>query len=205
MTAIKVCGITRLEDAAKCLDLGVDFIGFIFAPSPRLITTKKAKTISDFIGSRAIKVGVFTQESDEVFKIVKDCSLDLVQLHGDQSEEFAQRIGADRVIRVGRISDQESIKTLITYQAARYYLLDTYKKDMAGGTGKIWDWTMLSGMKVLDKPVLLSGGLNPDNISQAIITTHPFGVDVSSGVESSPGIKDHLLLERLVQNVANSD
>ena len=201
MTKIKICGLTNLDDSMECIRLGVDYLGFIFAQSPRRADPKIVSDIRRSIGPSVTMVGVFTEESDEVLQIVDECSLDLVQLHGGQSEQFAKRIGSDRVIRVIKVSDSDSLNEINYYTTAKHYLLDTYSKSLQGGTGSAWEWTMLSQMHVFDKDIILAGGLNPDNIYEAILTTHPFAVDVSSGVESSPGKKDFVKLERLVRNV----
>lgn len=205
MTKIKVCGLTNLEDALECVRLGVDHLGFVFAKSPRRADPAVVKQIRKDLGDSVRMVGVFTEESDEVLEITDSCGLDYVQLHGEQSENFAKQIGSERVIRVLRISDAESLSAIYKYQAAKFYLFDTYAKKIQGGTGTAWDWRLFTGMDFPDKQIILAGGINADNVCDAINTVHPYAVDISSGVESAPGKKDYEKLERLVHNVTKCD
>lgn len=206
MTYIKICGITNAGDAIESVRLGCHYLGFVFAKSsPRYIEPESARNIVRLIGSDVKTVGVFTQESDEVIEIMNRCNLDYAQLHGGQSESFAEKIGSSRVIRVMRVSDAESIENLKNYQSAVFYLLDTYIKDIEGGTGKTFDWSLAKEANNFGKRLLLSGGLNPKNVSKAIEIVKPFAVDVSSGVESSPGTKDHNKIKEFIENVRNTN
>jgi len=205
MTRIKVCGLTNLDDARECVRLGVDYLGFVFADSPRRADPAVVKQIRRDLGNSVHMVGVFTEESDEVLEITDSCGLDYVQLHGEQSENFAKQIGSERVIRVLRVSDIESLSAIHKYQAAEFYLFDTYAKKIQGGTGTAWDWGLFSGVDYPGKQIILAGGINADNVCDAINTVHPYAVDVSSGVESAPGKKDYEKLERLVHNVTKCD
>lgn len=200
MTKLKVCGITNPGDARECARLGVDFIGFVFAPSPRQIAPEAALEIARLLGSAVKTVGVFTQEGESVAQIAGLCKLDYIQLHGDQSDRLAQNLGAERVIRAVRISDANSINTISSYPSACYYLLDSYSKNAKGGTGTTWDWKLISE-PIIDKPIFLAGGIDAENVAEAIQRVNPFAVDVSSGVEAMPGKKDIVKLERLVRNV----
>ena len=157
------------------------------------------------IGNDVKTVGVFTEESERVLKIMDECKLDYAQLHGKQSEDFAKRIGYDRVIRVCRVSDENSINELYNYPSAKFYLLDTYKKGIPGGTGEVFNWDLAIKASEFGKPIFLSGGLNPDNIREAIIKVNPFAVDVSSGIEMSAGNKDHYKMEVFFKNVKQSN
>ncbi len=205
MTLIKICGITNIEDAIECVRLGANMLGFVLADSPRRADVDTVKHIGRIIGGDARTVGVFTQESEYVISTFHECNLNYVQLHGNQSEEFAQKIGADSVIRVARVQNQETIDALATHQAAAFYLLDTYKKGVAGGTGKVFDWDIAIRAKSLGKPLILSGGLNPNNVAEAIRVVRPYAVDVSSGVEKSPGKKDFAKVKEFIDNVRKAD
>lgn len=205
MTLIKICGITNIEDAIECVRLGANMLGFVLADSPRRADVDTVKHIGRIIGGDARTVGVFTQESEYVISTFHECNLNYVQLHGNQSKEFAQKIGADSVIRVARVQNQETIDALATHQAAAFYLLDTYKKGVAGGTGEVFDWDIAIRAKSLGKPLILSGGLNPDNVAEAIRVVRPYAVDVSSGVEKSPGKKDFAKIKEFIDNVRKAD
>lgn len=205
MTLIKICGITNIEDAIECVGLGANMLGFVFADSPRRADVDTAKHVCRIVGGDARTVGVFTDESDDVISIVNDCDLSHAQLHGGQSEAFARRLSGDRVIRVARVHDETSVDALAQYGTAAFYLLDTYKKGVAGGTGEVFDWDLAVRAKSLGKPVILSGGLNPDNVADAIQAVRPFAVDVSSGVEAYPGKKDLTKVKEFIANVRKAD
>ncbi|MCE5315451.1 MAG: phosphoribosylanthranilate isomerase [Armatimonadota bacterium] len=205
MTLTKICGVTNIDDALAAVDLGADYIGFVFAESPRRVDTRTAGEVIRALGGRVKTVGVFVDESDDVLRMMDECGFDYAQLHGNQSEDFAGKIGGERVIRVARVSDESSVDVLPTYTEAAYYLLDTYKKGQAGGTGEVFNWTLAVRAKSLGKPVFLSGGLTPQNIIDAINTVKPYAVDISSGVEMCPGKKDHHKIKELIDNVRAAD
>lgn len=226
MTLIKICGITNLDDALAAARLGADYLGFIFAESPRRVEPEVVAGIVRDVHASALAVspkqlslraacnrsngnvktvGVVTEESDDILSAIDQCGLDYVQLHGGQSEEFAARIGAERVIRVARVKDEASVDALAQYHSCAFYLLDTYKKGVAGGTGETFDWALAAHAKLLSKPVILSGGLGPENAGEAVVRVRPYALDVSSGVESSPGIKDYGKIEELINNVRQAD
>ena len=205
MTLVKICGITNIEDALACVNYGANMLGFVFAESPRKANVQTVKHINRILGGDVKTVGVFTEESDEVLSIIDECNLTYVQLHGKQSEDFASRIGAGKVIRATRVRDECSVAALASYQEAAFYLLDTYKEGVAGGTGETFDWNLAIRAKELGKPLILSGGLNPDNIIEAIKTVRPFAVDASSSLEQSPGRKDHLKIKEFIDHVREAD
>jgi len=205
LTLIKICGITNIEDAIECVRLGANLLGFVFADSPRQVDIGTVKHINRIIGGDAKTVGVFTEESDDVVSIMRECELTYAQLHGGQSEDFARRLGSQKVIRVQRVQDEASIVGLKTQQEAAFYLLDTYKKGVAGGTGEIFDWDLAVRAKSLGKPIFLSGGLSPENVADAVRAVQPFAVDVSSGVEASPGKKDPAKVKEFIDNVRKAD
>ena len=205
MTLVKICGITNVDDALAALSAGANFLGFVFAESPRKVDASTAKHIRRILGGDVRTVGVFTEESDDVLRIIDECELSFAQLHGGQSEEFAQRIGAGRVIRAVRVKGERTIAGLELFPNAASYLLDTYREALAGGTGETFDWDLAVQAKSFGKPILLSGGLNPGNVFEAVMRVRPFAADVSSGIEASPGIKDHEKIKEFIENVRKAD
>lgn len=186
---VKVCGTTRLKDAQLAVEFGADAIGFIFyKKSPRCVTVKTAKEICSKLPPFVHRVGVFVNETaDTINRIAERCGLDAVQLHGDESPAFCKKIKR-RVIKAVRVKDSGSLRGLSRYPVDGY-LLDTYKEDQWGGTGKVFDWELAVRAKNYG-PVILAGGLNARNVKAAVKKVQPYGVDVSSGVEQSPGKKD---------------
>ncbi len=205
MTLTKICGITNVEDALAAVSAGASFLGFVFAESPRRVEASTVRHIRRIVGGDVRTVGVFTDESDEVLHIIDECDLSLAQLHGGQSEEFAERIGGERVIRAVRVKGERTIAGLDLFANAAYYLLDTYREGVAGGTGETFDWDLAVRAKSSGKPIFLSGGLNPGNVFEAVRHVCPFAVDAASGVEVSPGIKDHEKIKEFIDNVRRAD
>lgn len=194
MTKIKICGITRDEDAAFAEELGADFLGFIFVPeSPRYVTRAPRS-------ERAKRVGVFRGASfDQIQRTIDEAQLDLVQLHmecGGESRRFqsAGSAAALRIIHAFHVKDALPDTTT----DADYVLFDT-----GGGTGRVFDWNLLQTYP-RTKPFFLAGGIDPDNVAAAIAATRPFAIDVASGVEASPGIKDPHKLKLLFERVKAS-
>jgi len=205
-TRVKICGITRIKDAAAAVELGADAIGFVFSEgSPRCISIEQAKKIAAEIPPFIAKVGVFTVEDSSVREIMEAVHLDYAQLHGGQSDEFAKSIGAERVIRAIRVSGAESLCEMEKYPSAAAYLLDTWHPNLLGGSGISFDWNIACDAVKSCRRIILAGGLVPGNICKAIITVRPFAVDVSSGVESAPGIKEYKKMEELFNNVRLAD
>jgi phosphoribosylanthranilate isomerase len=203
MARVKICGLTNPGDAIKAYESGADFLGFIFFEgSPRRLDAEKARLIIRELPAGAIKVGLFlNQGMDTVRRAAEKCGLDLLQLHGDESPAYAGGLKKDfRIIKSFRVKDASSLeKAQGGYEEADYYLFDTYVKGLAGGTGKTFDWDILSG-RAFKRPIFLAGGLTPDNVREAIGRVSPYAVDVASGVEKSPGIKDHKLLKEFIKN-----
>jgi len=185
MTKIKICGITREEDAALAVELGADFLGFIFVPeSPRYVTPERARAISG--SCSATTVGVFRGSTiDEIRRTAEIAGIDMVQLHGDLHALDLPTIHAFHVKDV--LPD--------TNTTADYILFDT-----GGGTGRTFDWSLLATY-ARTKPFFLAGGITPDNVADAIERTRPFAIDVASGVERAPGVKDHDKLRALFAGV----
>ena len=210
-TRVKVCGITRPEDAEKASELGVDALGFIFAgKSPRYIDSLKAweiiKNISPFISC----VGVFVNSGiEEVKRIIDECGLVQVQLHGEEPVEYCRQLKEWRkslsICKAFRVRSDSTGKELDSYNAdVDSMLLDTYSSSAAGGTGETFDWNIIEPLD-LKKPLILAGGLNPENVLEAISLTSPFAVDVNSGIEDSPGIKNHQKMKAVFDAVAGAD
>ncbi|MFH1189974.1 MAG: phosphoribosylanthranilate isomerase [Candidatus Omnitrophota bacterium] len=203
MTLIKICGITNKTDAMDACALGVDMLGFIFyKASKRFVDANTAGRIIGELTEEVRKVGVFVNEDsrDRVREIAREAGLDTLQFHGDETPEYCSEFKGDyKVIKAFRLSGREDLKTVNSYDTD-LYLLDTYRPDVYGGTGGTFDWSILKDFEFL-KPVILSGGLDPGNVGRAMSEVVPYGVDVSSGVEKSPGKKDPELLRRFVREV----
>jgi len=199
---VKICGITEKEDALRAAELGVDALGFIFAPSPRQVSMEKARCIIKAIPPFVKTVGVFVnEEADTIREHINYCGLDSVQLHGDESPEFCREL-MPYSLKAFRIKDDSSLQLCAGYQAkVRALLLDTYARDKAGGTGKTFDWQLAATIKESEIPVILSGGLGPSNIEEAIQVVRPYAVDVNSGVEERPGKKSYALMKELMEKV----
>jgi phosphoribosylanthranilate isomerase len=190
---VKVCGITRLEDAELAIELGAWALGFILWPhSKRHVDPAVAAGIERAVRRRVEVVGVFVnQPLSEIAGLADVLNLTHIQLSGDEGPSFcdavAQRTGA-KVIKGARISAAADMRDIERYHTD-FHLLDTGAAGQYGGTGKTWDWGLLSQRRS-SIPYLLSGGLNPDNVAAALEATRPYALDVASGVESEPGIKD---------------
>ncbi len=197
MTKVKICGITNLEDALFAVDAGTDALGFVFYPqSPRYITPDRAREIVLRLPPFVAKVGVFVnEEMDRVKEIMAYCHLDYAQLHGDETPEQVAAL-APRAIKAVRVRSAADVEQLSAYRAAAY-LLDAYHPTKPGGTGETWDWGLAVAAKRYG-PIILAGGLTPDNVTDAIARVHPYAVDVSSGVEAAPGIKDRQRVRRFI-------
>ncbi len=202
MVKVKVCGITNLYDALNAVDLGADALGFIlYCKSKRYVEPKTVRFITKKLPPFVTKVGVFVNEDrNVVLEVLSYCGLDFAQLHGDESPDDCRYIGKDRVIKVFRIKGEEDIKSVEDYSdCVRAVLLDTYSESEYGGTGKTFNWEIAKEIvNRYDVPVILSGGLNPDNVEDAIRFVCPFAVDVSSGVEEEPGKKDLLKVKGFI-------
>ncbi|MFT4257936.1 MAG: phosphoribosylanthranilate isomerase [Pseudoxanthomonas sp.] len=187
---IKFCGFTRAEDVRLAVELGVDFIGLIFAPkSPRRVSLAQATALRALIPPPVQSVALLMDNpADEVREIVRAVQPDILQFHGGESDEFAVRFGLPfwKVIAMG--SEADPVSRFADYPHAAAFLLDGHGAGEPGGSGKSFDWSKMPQSSA--KPVLLAGGLNPGNVRHALQIAKPWGVDVSSGIESAPGIKD---------------
>jgi len=194
---IKICGITNLADALLAVELGADALGFIFyRQSKRYIAPALVADISRVLPPFVTKVGVFVNESEAGIKqALTACRLDVVQLHGDELPDFCRKFPV-KVIKAIRVRDESSLGAATEYDVDAI-LLDTYTSSERGGTGMTFDWTLAKKATKLLKPrIILSGGLTPENVGEAIRQVQPYAVDVASGVESEPGRKDTEKLRR---------
>jgi phosphoribosylanthranilate isomerase len=199
VTRIKICGITRAEDAEQAVALGAWALGFILWPhSKRAVDPGVAAGIARVQRRQVELVGVFVNQTlDEIAGYADALGLTYVQLHGDEGPVFcaavAQRTGC-KIIKAAKVRHAADLRDLERFHTD-LHLLDANVPGMAGGTGETWDWSLLAGRRSRT-PFLLSGGLTPDNVAEAIHATGPWGVDVASGTEASPGVKDPQKLER---------
>lgn len=197
MVRIKICGITNLKDAMDAAGLGADALGFIFAPSPRQIEPARAKEIISKLPPWISTVGVFVNEKPErIMRIAGFAGLDMVQLHGEESPEYCAELGL-KIIKAVKVKDKNNLKKIDDYNVSGI-ILDTYDPKLMGGTGKSFNWNLAVSAKKFGKPVILSGGLTPDNVSDAIKKVKPYGVDVSTGIEFSPGKKDFKKMKKFI-------
>ena len=201
-TQIKVCGITRIEDAIYAAQCGVDAIGLIFySPSPRNVGSEQAKKIRQNLPESVASVAVVVDPDDELLnQIVEEVKPDFIQFHGNESPDRCQQSGLP-FLKAFRVRSAALVEQAVgDYSSASAVLLDAYIPDKVGGTGQTFSWDLVPQ---LEMPIILAGGLDSSNIAQAIQTVNPVAVDVSTGVESSPGIKDNHAVREFVMTVNN--
>lgn len=202
MIPVKICGIRRLEDALLSLEEGAWALGFIFhRPSPRFIEPADAAALLSKIRERSDAefraVGVFVDWAlDELNEVVREVGLDAAQLHGSEGPGYAASVEAAEVWKAFRVGPDFEASRQADYPPKMRVLLDGWSPTEAGGTGEVFDWSIARTCQE-SRPVFLAGGIDADNLAAAIAEVRPFGIDVSSGVESSPGIKDGEMLRRL--------
>lgn len=194
---VKICGITNLEDALCAAQNGAAAVGFIFySPSPRYIDPQKARKIIDRLPAHLVKVGVFVNEKREtVTQIFETCRLDMLQLHGDESPDDCRAYSPRRVIKALELKADEDLRRADVYDVAAI-LVDSRHAGLYGGTGRTANWELAGRIA---KPLILSGGLNEDNVVAGLQHVHPAALDLNSGVEESPGKKDAKKIERIMQ------
>jgi len=205
MTKIKICGITNLNDALTAVNLGVDALGFVFYPqSPRFIFPDKAKKISRKIPPFTLCIGVFVNaRKDEVLQIARECRLDGLQFHGNESPEYCSSFSAYKVIKSFALKTRSDLKS-ITHYNVHAILIDAYDPAHHGGTGKRADWKLAIEAKSFG-PLILAGGLSESTVHEAMKILNPYAVDVSSSVEKRPGVKDTVKMRRFVEMVRVRD
>jgi phosphoribosylanthranilate isomerase len=199
MTLVKICGITNAGDARVAADAGADAIGLIFAGSPRRVGVEEARRVSIALPENIIRVGVFVDaEPAEILSIASEVGLDLAQLHGEEAPEAvtALREAGVKVMKALRVKSAASLKALEEYEAD-LFLLDAHSAKARGGTGERFDWGVAKSSRGRDN-IVVSGGLGPENVREAVEFFEPFGVDASSSLEDGPGRKNGELVRRFV-------
>lgn len=205
MVEIKICGMTNPMDAMNAADCGADALGFIFYPkSPRYIAPESAREIAKKLPHTICKIGVFVnQDADEVGKIVGFCGLDMIQLHGDELPRYCMQFPKEKLIKALSPISENDLEGIRDYPVSAI-LIDASHPTLYGGTGKKSDWELAVKAKN-DHNLILSGGLNPDNILEAINIVSPDAVDINSGVELSPGKKDPEKVRKIIEIVRQAD
>ena len=201
MVKVKICGITSVAQAEMVVQAGADAIGLVFYdPSPRAIDIARAQAICAILPPFVTAVGlVVNPASDWLHALLDQVPIDLIQFHGDETEPFCKQFNKPyiKAIRVQQNMDLTSLSQ--TFNSSRGILLDTYVPGQPGGTGQSFDWDLIP--KSMSKPLILAGGLNPDNVAQAVARVKPWAVDVSGGVEQSKGVKDQRLVNAFISGV----
>jgi phosphoribosylanthranilate isomerase len=200
-TRVKVCGLTRPEDALAAARFGADAVGLIFYPrSPRVVDIERARTVRNALPPFVTVVGVFVdQQAELVERALAEVPLDLVQFHGAEPPEFCQSFRRPylKAVRVRPGVDLHQVAR--RYSSARALMLDSFEPGKHGGTGKTFDWSLIPAD--LELPFILAGGLTPENVADAVAAVSPFAVDANGGVEASPGIKDPVKIEAFIREV----
>jgi phosphoribosylanthranilate isomerase len=185
---VKVCGLTRVEDVKSVVDAGVDAVGFVFTKSPRRISAETAIGLVNYVPKGILRVGLFLdQDRAEIGQVVNSVPLDVLQFHGSETEQECGAFDLPWLKAVAMENAGSARQAERDFPNAMGLLLDSHTEGKRGGSGKVFDWSL---SRPVSKPVWLAGGLNAENVTQAIRIVRPFAVDVSSGVELSPGIKD---------------
>ncbi|NOR19270.1 MAG: phosphoribosylanthranilate isomerase [Xanthomonadales bacterium] len=205
MTAviIKICGLTREQDVKAAVSSGADAIGFVFTASPRRISADTARRLSSDIPAGVLRVGLLlNQHRSEIDQVINSVTLDVLQFHGNESEQDCDVYGLPWLKAVAMENAESASQAERDYPSAMGLLFDSHSAGNRGGSGKLFDWSLSAP---LSKPVWLAGGLNPDNVAEAIRAVRPYAVDVSSGVESAPGIKDADRISKFINAVRVSE
>ncbi len=200
---IKICGITNVDDAFAAVDAGADALGFVFyQKSPRYVKRTVAADICALLPPFVSKVGVFVDELEyEIERALADCGLDALQFHGDEPPGFCQKFPA-KSIKAFRMKDAQVLSRMEEYDVDAW-LLDGFVADKKGGAGQTFNWEWALEAKKHNVPIILSGGLTPENVGEAIQKVQPYAVDVSSGVEISVGKKDHEKIRKFIEAIKN--
>ncbi len=200
MLKVKICGITRLEDAINAAESGADALGFVFyRKSPRYIEPDAAASIINKLPPFVTPVALFVNESkNKVWDVLNTTGINVLQFHGDEMPDYVSSF-EQRVIKAIRVKDEASLQAASDFDV-NAFLLDAWSPDLYGGTGKKFDWEVMRQAGTM-KRFILAGGLTPENVALAVGMIKPYGVDVSSGVESSPGVKDHEKVRRFIESL----
>ncbi|UCG34800.1 MAG: phosphoribosylanthranilate isomerase [Candidatus Omnitrophota bacterium] len=213
MVKVKICGITNLDDAIKACEYGADLLGFVFVKDTlRYIGKDKARDIvlrlPEEYKNKVDRVGLFMNEDIErVAEITSFCDLNFIQLHGQEDVDYCRdlrkRLAGYKILKAIKVKDEFSLEAISEYDAIDFFLFDSFAENVPGGTGKRFKWDILEGCD-FNKPFFLAGGLTPENIADAIRMVKPYGVDVSSGVEKEPGIKDEIKVKEFIANAKSA-
>lgn len=203
-TRVKICGITRVEDALIAVAQGADAIGLVFyPPSPRYVTPAQAEVIVNALPAFITVVALFVDASRaDVEAVLSQVNIDLIQFHGQETADECRQYGKSYMKAIRVKSDTNLVQYTTEYSDAKALLLDTYAEGVPGGTGQVFDWTVIP--KNLSKPIVLAGGLDAENVEQAIRQVKPYAVDVSGGVEFKKGIKDAAKIAAFMRGVSNA-
>lgn len=201
-TRVKICGITRRQDAEFAIEMGADALGLVFyAPSPRAVSVAQAKDIVDGLPPFVSIVALFVNaEPDEVYACIEALPTAILQFHGDESATYCEQFGKPYMKAIRMKNETDLVSITNEYSSASAILLDSYQAGIPGGTGHVFDWSLITK---INKPLILAGGLNVDNVARAITEVKPYAVDVSGGVEQDKGIKDKQKITAFMQEVAN--
>ena len=202
-TRIKFCGMTRQQDIQTAIALGVDALGFVFVESSaRNIDIETAMSLTQKIPPFVVKVGLFmNSQATEIENVINNVKLNLLQFHGDEEEPFCKQFGMPYLKAVPMASTLSLSEFCQAYSSATGFLLDSHAKGEMGGSGKQFSWRKIP--ENIDKPMILAGGLSAENVAEAIRIVRPYAVDVSSGIETSKGIKDPVKMRQFVKEVKN--
>jgi phosphoribosylanthranilate isomerase len=199
---IKICGLTRNQDVQVAVAEGVDALGFVlYAPSPRAVTAEQAALLIKHAPAFVTTVALFVDESaEEIYRALDVCSFDLLQFHGDESPEFCRQFNRPYMKAIRVRSAEDIHRAVQQYPDTKALLLDAYVENLPGGTGQAFDWRLIPELSI---PWILAGGLNANNVADAVNQVKPFAVDVSGGVEASKGIKDVQKIKDFISEVRN--
>lgn len=203
MVRVKICGIRSYEEARLVLDAGVDTLGFVFTRSPRQVNPEVAREIIMKLPPFTTTVGVFVNEPRySLMEIASFCRLDVLQLHGEEPPPYCHGL-SQRLIKAFRVRDASFIQAMDSYPHVHGFLLDTYDPEVAGGSGRTFNWELARNAAACGRPIILAGGLIPENVGAAIRTVRPYAVDVASGVETN-GRKDPARIAAFLQAVRDA-
>jgi phosphoribosylanthranilate isomerase len=199
---IKICGLTRNQDVQVAVAEGADALGFVlYAPSPRAVTAEQAASLIKHAPAFVTTVALFVNESaEEIYRVLEVCSFDLLQFHGDESPEFCRQFNRPYMKAIRVRSAEDIHRAVQQYPDTKALLLDAYVENLPGGTGQAFDWRLIPELSI---PWILAGGLNANNVADAVNQVKPFAVDVSGGVEASKGIKDVQKIKDFISEVRN--
>lgn len=201
-TRVKICGLTRLDDVESAVAAGADSIGLVFyEPSPRSVSLEQAVKLAESVPAFVTVTALFVDPAPEfVQEVIERVDITLLQFHGDETEEFCAQFERPYIKAIRVKKETDLVSTAERYYSAKALLLDAYREGVPGGTGETFDWSLIPPS--LSKPVILAGGLSPENVASAIFSVRPYAIDVSGGVESAKGIKSNELIVYLMNEVS---